>query len=192
MPVLARLRRVLARRPWLYWAAVLLLAVAVGTVIASMAASVDAARRAWGDTRPVLVATVALAPGDALAGATEVREHPGPMTPEAALDAAPEGAVARQHIAVGEVLVAADVAPTAAPQSLIPAGWSAVAVTEPVPTGAMVGDRVGAVAAGVVLTSDGLVVGRATDAVLVAVPDDAAPAVAMAASSGTLALLLQP
>lgn len=192
MHVLARLRRVLARRPWLYWAAVLLLAVAAAAVVAAAAASVDSARREWGDTRPVLVATVDLAPGDALVGATEVREHPVPMTPPAALDAAPDGAVARQHVAVGEVVVAADIAPSAAPQALIPPGWSAVAVSEPVPTGVVVGDGVSAAAEGVVLAADGVVVGRAGDAVLVAVPDDAAPGVAMAASSGTLVLLLQP
>ena len=67
-----------------------------------------------------------------------------------------------------------------------------MAVAEAVPTGADLGDAVRAVADGVVLAADGVVVGRSEAAVLVAVPDDAAPAVATAASSGDLALLLVP
>jgi hypothetical protein len=192
MNLVARLRRVLARRPWLYWTGVLLLALGVAATVASATATVDEARRAWGDTRRVVVATDDLVPGDLLAGSVAAQELPAPMTPAAALDAAPPGAVARQHISAGEVLVGADVAASAAPQALIPDGWSAVAVAEAVPTGVSVGDTVRAAADGVVLAGEGVVVGRREDAVLVAVPDDAAPAVARAASSGELALLVAP
>jgi hypothetical protein len=192
MNVAARLRRALARRPWLYWTGVLLLAGTVALVVASAAASVDAARRAWGETRPALVATVDLAPGDPLDGATDVRSLPRPMTPAAALTTAPPGAVARQHVTAGEVVVGTDVARSTAPQALIPPGWSAVAVAEAVPTGVLTGDAVTAVAEGVVLAGEGVVVGRSGDAVLVAVPDGDAPAVAMAAASGVLALLIVP
>ena len=66
MNVVARLRHVLARRPWLYWTGVALLAIGVGAVVASAAATVDEARRAWGEPRSVVVATVDLEPGDAL------------------------------------------------------------------------------------------------------------------------------
>ncbi len=192
MNVAARLRRALARRPWLYWAGVLLLAGTVALVVASAAASVDAARRTWGETRPVLVAAVDLAPGDPLDGATDVRPFPRPMTPAAALTAVPPGAVARQHVSAGEVVVGTDVARSTAPQALIPPGWSAVAVAEAVPTGVLTGDAVTAVADGVVLAEEGVVVGRSGDAVLVAVPDSDAPEVAMAAASGVLALLIVP
>ena len=192
MNVVARLRHVLARRPWLYWIGVALLAIGVGAVVASAAATVDDARRAWGEPRSVVVATADLEPGDALAASTETRDLPAPMTPDAALATAPRGAVARQHITAGEVVVAADVTASAAPQALIPDGWSAVAVAEAVPTGVRVGDAVRAVADGVVLADEGVVVGGAGEAVLVAVPDDTAPAVAMAASAGTLALLIVP
>jgi hypothetical protein len=192
MNIVARTRHVLARHPSIYWATVLLLAVAAAAVVVSATASVDAARRAWGAPRRVVVATADLAPGDPLAGATATRDVPGPMVPAAALDAAPPGAIARQHVAVGEVLVARDVAASGAPRALIPVGWSAVAVAEAVPSGAAIGDAVRAAADGVVLASDGVVVGRTGDVVLVAVPDDAAPAVATAASEGTLALLLVP
>jgi hypothetical protein len=192
MHVAARLRNVLARHRWLYWAAVLLLASGAGLVVASASAAVDDARRSWGETRPVLVATADLVPGDSLDGAVELRTLPVPMIPPAALGEPPAGAIARQHVGRGEVVVSADVAATAHPQALIPAGWSAVAVAEAVPSGALTGDEVTAVAEGVVLAAEAVVVGRSGDAVLVAVPDAEGPAVAMAAASGTLALLLVP
>jgi hypothetical protein len=192
MHVAARLRNVLARRRWLYWAAVALLAAAAALVMASAGAAVDDARRSWGETRTVFVATADVVPGAALDGAAERRVLPVPLIPAAALGEVPVGAVARQHVSRGEVVVAADVAPTATPQALIPAGWSGVAVAEAVPSGAVTGDAVTAVAEGVVLAAEGLVVGRSGAAVLVAVPDGDAPAVAMAAAAGTLALLLVP
>ena len=76
MHAAARARLVLARRPWLYWAAVLLLAGATATVLAAAGGAIDDARRAWGETRRVIVATADLAPGDPLAGATEQRDLP--------------------------------------------------------------------------------------------------------------------
>ena len=100
--------------------------------------------------------------------------------------------MARQHIAAGEAIVAADVAATAGPRSLVPDGWSAVAVAEAVPSGAVIGDPVVAVAGGIVLAAEGMVVGYAGEAVLVAVPDDEAPQVAHAATTGELSLLLAP
>jgi Flp pilus assembly protein CpaB len=194
MNPLARVRHVLARRPWLYWLAVLALAAGAGLVVAHAGASVDAARRNWGVTRDVVVASVDLAPGDPLAGHVEVRSRPGPMVPAAAItdDELGDGARVRQHVGVGEILVAADVAPTGSPQDLIPPGWSAVAVAEPVPSGAQVGDGVAAASGGLVLAPAGVVVGRVGDAVLVAVPDDHAAAVAAASAAGDLTLLLRP
>ena len=62
MNPVARVRHVLARRPWLYWLAVLRLAATAGLVVADAAAGVEAARRSWGATRPVVVAVVDVAP----------------------------------------------------------------------------------------------------------------------------------
>ena len=192
MHVAARIRHVLARRPWLYWLAILVVAAAAATVAADAGAAVDDARRAWGRTRPVVVARVDLEPGDPLAGGTTTRSLPVPLLPPSAVDEVASGAVARQHLGAGEVVVAADVAASGSPQALIPPGWSAVAVAEVVPTGAAIGDRVTAVADGVVLASDGRVVGHVGDAVLVAVPDDDAPALAAASAAGGAALVLRP
>ena len=112
--------------------------------------------------------------------------------PPRAVDDVPDGARARQRITAGEVVTEPDVVATAGPRALIPAGWSALAVAEAVPSGAPVGDPVRAVAGGVVLAAEGLVVGHAGDAVILAVPADEAPQVAMAAATGELALLLEP
>jgi len=192
MNPVARVRHVLARRPWLYWSAVLVLAASAGWAVTAAAAGVDDARQAWGSTRDVLVATADIAPGDELAPRTAMRPRPLPVIAEATLSSVPAGAVARQHVVTGEALVAVDVAPTSGPQGLIPAGSVAVAVAEAVPSGAAVGDRVVAAGAGVVLADEAVVVGLITDAVLVAVPADQAPLVAQAAGSGELALLLVP
>ena len=172
MNPLARLRHLLARRPWLYWLGVGVVALAVGLVAVRAAASVDEARRRWGTTREVAVAVADLAPGDPLAGHVELRPRPAPMVPAAAVTELVDGARARQHVGLGEILVATDLVASAAPQALIPPGWSAVAVAEAVPSGAAVGDHVAAARGGVVVAREGIVVGQRDDAVLVAVPDD--------------------
>jgi len=88
------------------------------------------------------------------------------------------------------MLVGHDIAATAGPQALIPPGWQAVAVAEPVATGAAVGDRVVAAGGGIVLAPSGVVVAVLAEGVLVAVPSADAPAVAQAATTGELTLLL--
>jgi hypothetical protein len=192
MNPVARARHVLARRPWLYWSAVLALAGLAGWTVAGAAADVEQARRAWGATREVVVATEDLVPGEPLSGHVDVRSRPAPAVADAAVTSVPPGAMARQHVAAGETLVEADIAPAGGPQALIPTGWAAIAVAEAVPVGAAIGDRVTLVGGGVVLAAEGLVVGQATDALLVAVPADEAPPVADASSAGELALLLLP
>jgi hypothetical protein len=190
MHPVARLRHVLARRPWLYWSAVTLLAAGVAVAAASAVAGVDDARRAWGATRSVVVAVAELAPGDLLIGRTEVRPHPAPMVPPSALTAVPAAAVARQRVAAGEVLVELDVVAGHLPVALLPPGWRGVAVAEPVPSGAVVGDLVAAASGGVIVADEGVIVGRTESTVVVAVPSADAPAVAAAANAGDLTLLL--
>jgi hypothetical protein len=191
MSLPARLRLVLARSPWLYWTIVAILAAFAGLMVMRAADSVGAARDRWGESRPALVATHDVAPGEPLAPATQLRDLPAPMLPAGALSELDAGAIARQRVAAGEVLVAHDASPSATPQSLIPEGWLAAAIAEAVPSGARVGDRVTVATGGVVLADDGVVVGIVDDALLVAIPADAAPQVANAASSGDIAVLLR-
>lgn len=193
MNPLARVRHQLARRPWLYWLAVAGAAGVVGLVVADATSRVESARRVWGRDRSVLVAQRDAEPGDLLADVAVTAVRPEPLVPAAALDeaAGPEARL-RQHVRAGEVLVDADVVATADPAALIPTDWRALAVAEPVPSGADVGDRVEIAAGGVRLSEDGVVVGLRDDAVLVAVPADVAPMVALAASSGEAVLLLAP
>ena len=192
MSIAARLRLTLARSPWLYWAIVAVLAATAGLFVMRAAASVDAARESWGKARPVFVASQAIEPGAPLHGVVERRHLPSPMVPaDAVTELSPE-AVARQHIASGEVIVTHDVSPTAAPQTLIPSGWLAVAVAEPVASGAAIGDYVAVATGGVVVAADGTIVGLSGEALLVAVPADEAPQVAQAAASGDVAVLIQP
>jgi hypothetical protein len=192
MNPVARTRHVLARRPWLYWIAVLLVAGITGLVVADAAAGIDEARRSWGTTQPVVVAAVDVAAGQALAELTEVRSLPAPMVPADAVDELPPAASARQRIAAGEIVIAHDVAATAGPRALIPEGWRAVAVAETVPSGAAVGDDVAVASGGIVVTDDGVVVGELEEGVLVAVPADVAAQVAQASAAGDVSLMLEP
>ena len=192
MSIAARLRVTLARSPWLYWAIVAAFAGAAGLFVMRAANGVEAARQSWGTTHPVYVAGRDVEPGAALGDSAETRQLPAPMVPADAVTELATGAVARQRIAAGEVIVTHDVAPHAAPQSLIPQHWLAVAIAEPVASGASVGDDVTVTAGGVVIAAEGVVVGIADAALLVAVPADEAPQVAHAASTGDVAVLLRP
>jgi hypothetical protein len=190
MSLAARLRVVLARSPWLYWTIVAGLAACAGLLVMRAADSAAAARDEWGETQRVLVAARDVAPGDAVAAAAEIRTLPTAMVPAGALGDVDAAAVARQRIAVGEVIVAHDVSPASAPQSLIPDGWLAAAIAEPVPSGARIGDRVAVATGGVVVAERGVVVGRVGEALVVAVPAGEAPQVAHAASTSDVAVLL--
>lgn len=192
MSVLASVRHRLARSPWIYWAVIGGLALLAGVAVAGATSGVEAARRAWGDTRTVYVAATDVAPGDGFAGRIARRDFPEPMIPAAAVSAIDPDAVARQHVAAGEVIVGADVAATGGLRSLIPAGWLAVAVSEAVPSGAAVGDLIRVASGGVVLADEGVVVAVTAAAVVVAVPADAAAQVGQAAASGDVSLLLEP
>lgn len=192
MSVLALVRHRLARSPWIYWAVVAALALAAGVAVAGLTSGVDAARRSWGETRTVYVAIADIAPGEPLGGRVEARALPSPMLPDSAVSAVEAGSIARQHLAAGEVVVAADIAAPGAPRSLIPPSWLAVAVAERVPSGAAPGDPVRVASGGVVLADEGVVVAASAAAVVVAVPAATAAQVGQAAATGDVSLLLEP
>lgn len=187
----ARTRQVLAHSPWILWAVIAVLALAAATLAMSAMQRIDDARAAWGNSRAVVVAATDIAPGAALAGLTRVEHLPGPLVPAAALGVVDPDAIARQAISAGEVVMAHDVAGDG-PRALIPSGWLAVPVAEPVPSGAGPGDAVVVASGGVALAPDALVVDADATRVLVAVPADAAPAVAAATASAGVVLLLRP
>jgi hypothetical protein len=187
-------RRLLARRPWIYWTLTAAAAIATMATVLERVDRIDVARDAWGATRPVLVATGDVSPGEPI-DAT-VGEVPVAIVPDGAVDPADAGVsrVSRQHVLAGEIVTEADVgSPDASgPLALVPLGWLAVPIVESPPSGAAVGEQVRVVADGVVLSADALVVGYHDDATLVAVPEQVAPILPPAADSGGLALLLEP
>lgn len=184
-------RRWLARRRWLPRALVVAAAVAVAATTLDRLDRVTAARDRWGDTVEVLVATADTAAGDVVS--VEVRSYPLAVVPRDAVAADRAGAplVARQRVTAGEVMVGADVA-AAAPLGLVPDGWLAVAVVETPGSGAEVGERVQVASDGVVIATDGLVVGHTGDATLIAVPADVAALLPVASNAGALAVLRSP
>ena len=189
--VLVHVRRVLAKRPWLYWVGVGGLALLAGVIVSQAASGIDDAKAAWGEPHAVVVAVADVEPGASLDAATERREIPAPLVPPGAVTEVEPGAVARQRVGRGEMVMAHDVGATGGPQALIPDGWLAVAIAEPVPSGVRVGDDVAVASGGIALADDGVVVGVDPESVLVAVPAGVAPQVAQAASTGDVALLVK-
>ena len=189
MQLLARLRLLLARRPWIYWLAVAIAAVAVGVATARTLAGIDAARLAWGRQQTVWIATAATEPGQQIVA--ERREVPQAVVPIGAVDREPSSMIARQRMSVGEIVTADDVA-VGGTAGLIPAGW--VAFPLPVAGGQFVaGDHV-VVYSGDQRLTGGMVVFRDDSDVMVAVPESAGASMAtgLLANSVTVALTPDP
>jgi hypothetical protein len=186
------IRHFLARHPWVHWVAVGLLAVLVACAIAAQGRRAERARDAWGATSNVLVATADIAPGEPLRGVTELQRRPVAMQPATALTGAAAGATARQRVAAGEIVVAADVLASGRPQEALPRDWVAVAVPG-VAAGLLAnGDRVSVYAAGAELTRGAQVVGLLPDEAIVGVPRSDAAGVADAAAHGEAVVALEP
>ena len=183
------IRRILVRRPWIYWLLVALAALGAAASMLERTERVDASRQAWGRTRAVWVAETALAPGDPLRA--QRRDVPTAVVEGEVVETV-EGLVARQHLGRGEIVHRFDVVAPSGPQAMTPAGWLVVPVLESPSSGASIGDRARAVADGVVLSNDAVVVGHHGDVTLLAVPSDVAPLLPAAADTGRLTLLLVP
>jgi len=188
------LRRLLARRPWIYWLVVIVAALACGFTVRQRMGDVDDVRDAWGDAREVLVARRDTRPGELLE--VDVRRVPVAVVPVAALkQGAGDGPlIARQDVPAGAIVTDVDVGRAGhdVPAALLPDGWAAVPIVESPPLGAAVGARVQIVAEGVVLAPDAIVVGYRDDVTLIAVPRELAPMVAAGADAGGVAVLLLP
>jgi Flp pilus assembly protein CpaB len=189
------------------------LALVTGLSVTSLLHRAGAEQRRWGATRPVVVATDDLWPGDVVsASVVAVRDLPAAAVPDAALADAPVGATVRQPILAGEPVAAVRLAPAGltGAAALVPAGHRAVAVpvdtTGAPPLG--VGDVVDVVTVvpstgsgppagpargdepAFTLAAGADVVAVADRTVTVAVSERAAPRVAWAVANGAVVLTL--
>ena len=187
MHILARVRSIVARHPWMYWLAVATLAAIVAIGVVHGMARVDAARRSWGTQHAVWTTTGDVEPGQPIAA--ELREIPTAVVPAGAVDASPVGALATQHIAAGEIVTTVDVALDGA-AGLIPEGWVAFAVPESV-AHFSVGDHVDVYTSDR-LISNGVVVEVSDSDAMVAISAGAAPAMATALQADAVTIALTP
>ncbi|HKE72533.1 MAG TPA: SAF domain-containing protein [Acidimicrobiales bacterium] len=130
MTIAVRGRR-LALRPSVRRLAVGALALVTATAVLAAASAAESARTRWGATRPVVVATRDLAPGDRVTpGAVTTRDLPATLVPDAALAASPRAAVVRQPILAGEPIVPTRLTPQGLTgvAALVPEGRRAVAI----------------------------------------------------------------
>jgi hypothetical protein len=185
----AHVRSFIARHRATYWVVVAGLALTVAGVLVSQSRQVEHARAAWGTSVDVWVAAADTAPGAVLE--VQRRSVPVAMVPDDAITGVWRvGAVARQSLTSGEIVVAHDLGAGRVP--LLAADRRAVAVpTDDGTIAVTIGDHVDVVAVGVVLAADGLVVAVGVAAVTVAVPAEAAPAVAAAALDRTAVIILR-
>lgn len=191
-------RRFMAKRPWVYWLVVALLAAIVAAGVADRLAAVERARSEWGDSRAVWVADADIEIGQAITATR--RQLPRIAAPGAALDAsvdtAPPDGLARQRIRHGEVIVDADITPRSGPASTAAPGHVVVAIDDPLLATAVdslaAGLGVAVYADGVLLTDRADIADITGGVVFVAVPDDDAAVVAAAAQMRIASLAFTP
>lgn len=188
-----RWRRLVARRPWLYWCLVGACALAGGISVNGRVEELDIERRSWGDRRQVLMSVTATATGEpVIASVTEV---PVSLVPDDALSPGRDRAplIARHALAGNHILTELDVAGEGdtGPMALVPEGWLAVPIVEAPPSDAPIGEPIVVASDGTVV-ADGTVVGHHDDVTLVAVPAGRAASVAAAAQQAAITLLRAP
>jgi pilus assembly protein CpaB len=199
-----RLPRWIRRHRWLYWLASIALAAFTAHAISSAASHAEAARAAWGEARPVLVARHRLDIGDVIAVDDVGSESwPAAVVPRAAAAAAAD-AVGRTVVEViepGEAVLVARLAPDGlrGVAALVPPGWRALSMPAgPSALPLSVGDRVDLVAAvdgttddasqtpSFVLADNALVVAVDDKSIAVAVRADDAPRLALGIVTGSV------
>jgi hypothetical protein len=176
-----------ARHPSIYWLAIVVTVGVIALGAAKAMADVDAARRSWGTQQTVWIANAAIEPGRPITATA--RDVPVAVAPAGAVAESPEGTSARQRIGPGEIVTDSDVtAPGSA--GLIPDEWVAFAVTASVEHFAT-GDHL-SVYFGDRFVSAGLVVDAGDSELMVAIPADAASAMASALLADAVTLALTP
>ncbi len=201
-----RLRIFMARRPWLHWVLVVLLAAGVAAIVAAQLADVRRQRDAWGTTIDVIVAERDVVPGEPMLGTFVVRSVPVGLAPSTVLTRMPGAATATQEIARGEMIVAADIAPERSQLALLPSQWLAIrvvvesdpsasasqvaAASGPARATFVVGDAAAILADGAIIAPDAIVLGVESGVVVIGVPSDVAAAVARAVSQRAAVIAL--
>lgn len=189
MPLLPRLRRVIARRPWIQWFVIVSLALALGAAVEDAVSAVERERDAWGESVTVWIATSDTDVGDVVDARSDA--VPVAIRPERATGTDPTGSAARQAIGRGDIVTDLDVMPPDDELALVPDGWLVAPLRQSTPSGAGLGDAVLVASDGFVV-AEGLVVGFVDDVTLVAVPAVDAPLVPAAAETARVTLLRVP
>jgi hypothetical protein len=187
MHLLAAVRLMMARHPWIYWLAITVVAATVAVGTASALAGVDAARRSWGEQTRVWMTTSSIDPGQPIVATARV--VPVAVVPAGATHADPAGAVARQRIGPGEIVTGDDVSATG-PTGLIPAGW--VAFDVPGSSEHFAAGDALVVYSGDSFVATGLVTETGDSDLMVAVPAAAGPAMAAGLLADAVTLALTP
>lgn len=201
-----RLRMFMARRPWLHWVLVAILAAGVAAIVAAELADVRRQRDAWAKTIDVIVAERDVVPGESMVGRFFVRAVPIGLAPSTVLTGLPVAAIATQEISRGEMIVEADIAPERSQLALLPSGWLAIRVVDDSDQTAsvsqtpsdsrqaqpmfVVGDAAAILADGAIIAPDAIVLGVESGVVVIGVPSDVAGAVARAVSQRSAVIAL--
>jgi hypothetical protein len=167
---LARVRLVLARRPWLYWLMAGCIAAPAGLQVWSVHDAAVQARAAWGATRAVWVVAADTAAGQPVVA--ERHDYPTAVLAGDVIDDLPPDPIAARHLAHGTVLTADALV---GPQALAP-DWVVVALGAERAPSLVAGDGVSLFAAGTRLC-DGTVAAATAERVEVGVPPDCAATV---------------
>lgn len=192
MSVSARLRSWISMSPRRFAGVVAVLAVIVAIQLLDRTRDLAAARAAWGDTTTVWQAVTPAVPGTPLAA--RPIEAPLALVPTDAVVADPNGALARQAVSTGEMIVTADIGRSLL--DLLPAGWRAVAIRLRLAPPLVVGDAVDVVARGATLADLAMVIALEPAEygeliATVAVPAPVAAAVAEAAGDDAASVALR-
>jgi hypothetical protein len=187
MHLLARIRLMVARHPWIYWLTIAVVAGLVAVGVASALAGVETARRSWGQQSTVWMTTAAVAPGAPITATAH--QVPDAVVPAGATGENPGGMIARQRLGPGEIVTTDDLSARGS-AGLIPDGWAAFAVPAS-STHFAAGDSLD-VYSGDVFVAAGVVVDEGDAELMVAIPSTAAPALAAALLADSVTIALTP
>jgi len=165
-------------------------AAVVALIMISQVLSQQKAMKSWTTHHDVLVATSDISPGETLTADNTSRiSAPQALTPRDALVSLESGDIASSLIVEGQVISRLHVGATT---SLTPEGWKTVALPDEVMLPlSIVGAKVDVVVEARVVVSNAVLISISTDSqnATIAVPEQYAPGVAIAAQRGSLTLV---